>query len=197
MKAEIPPNDPRLIWQSQRREHSSMSVEEIRLRAYSLQTKIHRNLIVTIAVGFSLLVASAMMMVSHRATPTRLILAVLMVFIVVIINRAYRAFWSPDTLPDDATPSACLDFYRRELTAQHRSIAPTWRRELPEIASLILIVLFSFRATFRYPHISVLLPVFWALVLSGRYWKAHKINRELGTLDSFQKEDDDAHNTGR
>jgi hypothetical protein len=197
MKAEIPPDDPRLIWQNQRREHTSMSVDEARLRAYGLQTKIHRNLIVTIATGFVLLVAAAMMITSHRPTPTRLIIAVLMLFIVITINRAYRAFWSTETLPDDATPSACLDFYRSELTAQYRAAALTWRRVLPEVTVLVLLIWFSSRAAFRFSKASVLIPAFWALVLAGRYWRAYRLKRELRTLDSFEKEDNDAHDTGR
>jgi hypothetical protein len=174
-----------------------MSAEEIRVRAYGLQTKIQRNLIIAIALGFVLLVASAMMIMSQRGLATRGIIGVLIVFLVIMINRAYKAFWSPDALPEDAAPSACLDFYRRELTAQYRAVTPTWRRELPQIASLGLIVWLSFRATFRFPHVSVLLPVVWALIIFSRYWDARRLKRELETLDSFQKEDDDAHDTGR
>jgi len=197
MKSEMPPNDPRLIWQNQKREYPSMSAEEIRIRAYGLQTKIQRNLIVSIALGFVLLITAAMMIMSHRAIATRAIIGVLIVFIVIMMNKAYKAFWSPDTLPDDAAPSACLDFYRRELTAQFRAVAPTWWRELPQLASLGLVVWLSFKATFRYPHVSVLLPVVWALIIFSRYWEARRLKRELGTLDSFEKEDNNAHDTGR
>ena len=197
MKSEMPPNDPRLIWQNQKREYRSMSVEEVRLRAYGLQTKIHRDLIVTIAMGFALLVLAAMMITSHRPMPTRLIIAALMVLIVITINRAYRAFWSPDTLPEDAAPGACLDFYRSELTAQYRAAALTWRRVLPEVAVFVVLIWFSTRAAFRFPKASVLIPVFWALVLAARYWRAYRLKKELRTLDSFEKEDNNAHDTGR
>src|SRR5579863_7296021 len=96
--------DPRQIWQNQRREHESMSVEEVRLRAFALQTRINRNLIVSITLGFLLLVFAAMMTVRLPYTAPRVITAILMVLIVVLINRAYRAFWSPEELPEDAMP---------------------------------------------------------------------------------------------
>src|SRR5215471_15193167 len=189
MTTQIPQNDPRLIWQNQRREHSSMTVEEVRLRAYTLQTRIHRNLIVTIAVGFALLVFSAMMIMRLPYTPPRVIVVVLMALIVITINKAYRAFWAPDTLPHDATPSACLDFYRRELTAQYRAVALTWRRLLPEIGLLAVVVRISFMASFRFDTARILLPVFLAITLAGRYWRARKLKRELETLSTFEKED--------
>ena len=189
MTTQIPQHDPRLIWQNQRREHSSMTVDEVRLRAYTLQTRIHRNLIVTIAVGFALLVFSATMIMRLPYTPPRVIVAVLMVLIVITIHRAYRAIWAPDTLPDDAAPSACLDFYRRELTAQYRAVALTWRRLLPEIALLAVVVRISFMATFRFDSARILLPVFLVIILAGRYWRARKLKRELETLSTFEKED--------
>jgi hypothetical protein len=189
-------NDPRQIWQNQRREHQSMTVQEIQLRAYSLQTKVRRNLILSIAAGFVLLVVATIMIMAQRGMP-RGIIGVLIAFIFILLNRAYKAFWSPDTLPEDAAPSACVDFYRSELTAQYRAVAPNWRRDLLQIAVLGMLVWLSFRATFRYPLASILLPVCWAVVLFSRYWEARRLKRELGLLDSFKKEDDDAHDTGR
>jgi hypothetical protein len=195
MKAEIPPNDPRLIWQKQRREHSSMSIEEVRLRAYGLQTKIHRDLVVTIAVGFCALVLTAMTIMKQPFTPTRVILVLLMALIVITINRAYRVFWSPAALPPDATPSACVDFYRRELTAQYQAV--TWRRLLPEIILFSVVLRISFMTNLRFEAARYLLPIFLLLILFGRYWQARKLKREIGALSTFEKEDDNAHDTGR
>lgn len=172
-----------------------MSAEEARLRAFALQTKIRRNLIVTIVTGFVLLVASAMLIVRQRSWPTRGIPGILIVMIVIIINRAYRSFWSPDTLPDTATSSACVEYYKRELTAQYRSVAVTWRRIVPEVLVFVVILRLSLTAQFRYPWAEVFLPVFWAVVLIGRYWKAHTLRRELQSLGAFEMEDDDAHDT--
>lgn len=181
--------DPRQIWQNQRREHESMSVEEVRLRAFELQTKMNRNLIVTITVGFLLLVFAAMLITRLPYTAPRLITAILMVLIVITINRAYRAFWSSDELPESATPGACLEFYRRELTAQYNAVALTWRRLLPEIALFAVIVRFSVLATFRVDIVRFLLPVFLALILAGRYWKARQLREELNKLSAFEKEE--------
>ena len=195
MKAEIPPNDPRLIWQNQRRENTSMSIEEVRLRAYGLQRKIHRDLILTIAVGFSALVFTAMTIMTQPFTPMRVILVLLMVLIVITINRAYRVFWSPDPLPPDAAPSACVDFYRRALSAQYQAV--TWRRLLPEIVLFSVVLRISFMANLRFEAARVLLPVFLVLVLLGRYWQSRKLKRQLGELSTFEKEDDNARSTGR
>jgi uncharacterized membrane protein YoaK (UPF0700 family) len=186
MKQEIPPDDPRLIWQNQRRQNPSMSIEEVRLRAYAMQTKVHRNLIVTISVGFILLVFSALMIMRLPNTSPQVIVAVLMVFIVILINRAYKAFWAPDALPPDATSEACLAFYRRELTAQYRAVQPTVLRILPEIALFIVVLQISFMATFRFEHVHVFLPAFLALILFGRYWKARRLKRELHALTAFE-----------
>lgn len=195
MKAEIPPDDPRLIWQNQRREHTSMSVEEVRLRAYGLQTKIHRDLIVTIAVGFCALALTAMMIMKQPFTPARVVLVLLMLLIVITINRAYRVFWSPPALPPDATPSACVNFYRRELTAQYKSV--TWRRLLPEIILFSVVLRISFMTHLRFEAARVLLPIFLVVILFGRYWQSRKLKRELDALSTFEKEDSDAHDTGR
>lgn len=183
-------NDPRQIWQSQRRENESMSVEEVRLRAFALQTRINRNLIVTISVGFLVLVLAALMITRLPYTSPRVITAILMVLIVITINRAYRAFWSPEDLPEDATPGACLEFYRRELTAQYNAVALTWRRLLPEIALFVVVLRISMVATFRFDGVRLLLPVFLALILSGRYWKARQLKKELDKLTAFDKEEE-------
>ena len=190
MRSEIPPDDPRHIWQSQRRAHPSMSIEEVRLRTYEMQTKVRRNLIVTIGVGFVALVLSAMMIMRVPYTSPRIIVAVLMVLIIITIVRAYKAFWSPNTLPSNATPDACLQFYRRELMAQYRAVALTWRRLLPEIAVFAVLLRISFMATFRFDRVRIVLPVLLALILFGRYWKARKLKRELQALTGFERESD-------
>lgn len=183
-------NDPRQIWQNQRREHESMSVEEVRLRAFALQSRIHRNLIVTIPVGFLVLVFAAIVMTRVPYTSPRVIAAVLMILIVITIHRAYRAFWSPDKLPDDATPGACLEFYRRELTAQYNAVALTWGRLLVELALISVMVRFSMLATFRVGTVRMLLPVFLALIVFGRHWRARQLKKELDKLTAFEKEEE-------
>src|SRR5262245_26343874 len=102
MKNENPPIDPKLIWQNQRKEQSTMSVEEVRLKAYTMQTRIHRNVFATIILGIVLLIFSAATILRVPYTSPRIITAALMVLIAIVIYRAYRAFWAPDTLPPDA-----------------------------------------------------------------------------------------------
>jgi len=73
-----------------------------------------------------------------------------MVLISIVIYRAYRAFWSPEMLPPDAAFGACLDFYRRELSAQHRAVAFSWWRSIPDFLVFFFGVRIAVVGTFRY-----------------------------------------------
>ncbi len=190
MSKEMAPNDARTIWQNQRKEETAMPVEELRLRAFTLQTKVRRNLIVTIVFGVVLLILSAFAIMRVPSTSPRVITVLLMALISLVVYRAYKAFTAPYTLPADSTADACLDFYRRELTAQHRAIAFTWWHSLPEIALLIVIIRMSLGAAFRYEVARILLPLFFGVLLLARYWKARKLKHELAALNVFEKESD-------
>ena len=189
MKNENPPIDPKLIWQSQQKEESTMSVEEIRLKAYGMQSRVHRNTIATIILGFVLLIFSAAAILRVPYTSPRLITAALMVLISIVIYRAYRAFWAPGTLPPDATQSACLEFYRRELAAQHRAVAFVWWRSIPDLVLFGFIIRIAIFGAFRSEAARIVLPILFGLLLVARYWKARKLKQELESLDAFGKED--------
>jgi len=183
-----PPIDPKLIWQAQEKGHSSMSVEEVRLKAYTMQTKVHRNMIATIIFGIVLLIFSAAAILKVPYTSPRLITAALMVLISIVIYRAYRAFWAPETLPPDATPSACLEFYRRELAAQHRAVAFVWWRSIPDLVLFGFIIRIAIFGAFRSEVARIVLPTLFGLLLATRYWKARKLKQELESLEAFGKE---------
>jgi hypothetical protein len=188
MRQDIPPNDPRSIWQSQGKEHATMSVEEIRLNAFAMQTKVRRNLVVTMVFGGVLLILSVMAVMKLPSTSPRMITAALMVLVGVLVYRAARIFWAPETLPQDAGLNACLDFYRRELTVQHRAAGGTWIQSLLEVLLLAAVVWVSIHATVRFEPARILLPAFFVLVILARYMKARRIKRELRQLDDFEKE---------
>jgi hypothetical protein len=188
MNKEVPPEDPQKIWQSQSTQDRSMPLEEIHRRAQALQTRVHRNLIVTITTGFVVLVLSAILLTRFRFTSPGSVVAILMVLIVITISRAYKAFWTPDKLPPEATPDACLNFYKRELTAQYRAVALNVPQMLLEITLFAVILRISFVAMFRFDAIRILVPLMLAAVLIGRYWKARKLKRELNELTIFESE---------
>jgi hypothetical protein len=183
-----PPIDPKLIWQSQEREHSSMSVEEVRVKAYMMQTKVHRNIIATIVFGIVLLIGSAAAILKVPFTTPRLITAALMVLISIVIYRAYRAFWSPETLPPDAAPNACLEFYRRELSAQYRAVAFGWTRTIIDLVLFAFIIRIAIFGAFQYEFARIVLPALFGFLLVARYWKARKLKQELDSLNALEKE---------
>ncbi len=182
------PIDPKLIWQSQKKEHSSMSAQEIRVKAYTMQAKVHRNLVATVIFGIVLLIGSAVAILKVPYTSPRLITAALMVLISIVIYRAYRAFWSPEALPQDATAGACLEFYRRELEAQHRAVAFVWSRSIPDLVLFAFIIRIAVFGAFRYDFARIVLPALFGFLLVARYWKARKLKQELDSLNAFEKE---------
>jgi hypothetical protein len=188
MKQDIPPNDPRSIWQSQGKEHSAMPVEEIRLRAFTMQTKVRRNLVVTMGFGSVLLILSAVAMTRMPNSMSKWITALVMLLILTLIYRAARIFRSSESLTQDAGLNACLDFYRRELTAQYRAAGGSWTTFTLEIVLFLLAVWVSIHAALRYDAARILLPALFGFGLLARFLKARKIKRELHQLDEFGKE---------
>jgi hypothetical protein len=188
MRQDIPPNDPRSIWQSQEKEHSSMSVAEVRDRALTMQTKVRRNLVVTMVFGGVLLILSAVAMARMPYSTSKLITALVMLLIVALIYRAARVFRSPEALTGDAGLNACLDFYRRELTVQYRAAGGSWSTFILEIVLFLLAVWISIRADLRFEAARILLPALFGFLLLTRYLKARKLKRELRQLDAFGKE---------
>ncbi len=183
-----PESDPKLIWQNQGNEQPSMSVEEVRVKAFMMQTKVQRNLIATIVFGIVLLMLSTVAIFRLPSTSPRVITGALMVLISIVMYRAYRAFWAPEILPADAARNTCLQFYRRELTAQYRAVAFVWWRALPELALFGIVVRIAIAGAFRYEVARIILPALFGLLLFGRYWKGRNLKRELDSLDALEKE---------
>jgi hypothetical protein len=187
MHNEVPPEDPQKIWQSQSTQHRSMSLEEIHRRAHALQARVHRNLIVTISTGFTVLVLSAILLTRLPLMSPRAIVAILMVLVVITISRAYKAFWLPDALLPEATADACLNFYKRELTAQYRAVALNVPQMLLEITLFAVVLRISSVAMFKFDAVRILVPLMVAVVLIGRFWKARKLKRELNELAAWRQ----------
>ena len=101
-------NDVKLIWQSQRREHSTMSTEELRVKAAQIQAKVHRNLIVAFVLGVFVLVFCTIAIAELNNIPRRLIAAAFIVLTCVIAYRAYDRLWSPPALSSSVALNACF-----------------------------------------------------------------------------------------
>jgi hypothetical protein len=165
-----------------------MSVEEIRLKAFTIQTTVRRNLIVTMLFGTALLVMATAAIVKLQSTPPRVIIAAVMLLILLLVYRAAKTFRSPGTLAGDAGLSDCVSFYRRELTAQYVAARGTWSNAVLETLLFLSVVWVSIHATVRYEAARIILPVLFAVAILTRYWKARNLKRQLRELDTFEKE---------
>jgi len=180
-----PGNDPRMMWQSQRREHPGMPVEEVRIRAQIVHAKVRRNLLVAFVVGLLLLVLCTVLIVNRLSTPVRVLTGAMMVLTLVIAYKAWYRIWRPHTLSPDAALKGCLDFYRKELQAQYRSVALTWRFLVPTVffAFLTWNAIFTTRAVVP----RVLLSSVLVLTFFIRRREVRKFKHELARLDEFDK----------
>lgn len=188
MSHEIPPNDPRLMWQSQSREQPVMSSEEIRIRAEVVQEKVRRNLIAAFAVGFVVLALCGIFVVTSRSTPVRLLVAGLMLLTVEAIYKAYSRLWRRHRLSPDTAFQGCLNFYRQELESQYQALQLTWLFLMPAVAFAYLMWNGLFRGSASF--VRTLLPVLLLLILIERRREGRRINRKLRALDAFEKEDE-------
>jgi len=180
-------NDVKLIWQSQRREHSTMSTEELRVKAAQIQAKVHRNLIVAFVLGVFVLVFCTIAIAELKNAPGRLVAAAFIVLTCVITYRAYDRLWSRPTLSSSTALNACLEFYRAELKAQYRSIAVVWRFLVPIVLFAFLTWNVLFRTSPLVPRLA--LPAVLILILLGRRLAVRKYKQKVSALDEFEREE--------
>ena len=183
---ETPANDPRLMWQSQRRDHPVMSVEEVRVMAQKVHAKVRRNLIIAFVLGLLLLVLGTLAIAGGLATSLRVIIGAMMVVTVVAGYKAWYRIWPLHTLSADAALKGCLDFYRKELEAQYRSIALTWRFLVPAVVFTFLIWNAIFTTSALVPRI--LLPSVLVLTFFARHREVRRFKHKLVRLDEFERE---------
>src|SRR5262245_48730479 len=178
-------NDLKLIWQSQRREQSSMSAEEVRIKAEAIQAKV-RNILVAFVLGVLVLVFCTIAIAELNSTAILVIAVSFIVLTSVIACRAYDRLWSPPVLSPNVTLNDCLEFYRSELEAQYRSIAIVWRFLVPIALFLFLTWNALFRTSPLVPRLA--LPAVLVLILFCRRLAARSFRQKLSALDEFEKE---------
>jgi len=179
-------NDLKLIWQSQRREQSTMSAEEVRIKAEAIQAKVRRNILVTFVLGVLVLVFCTIAIAELNSTAIRVIAVSFIVLTSVIACRAYDRLWSPPVLSPNVALNDCLEFYRSELEAQYRSIAIVWRFLVPIALFLFLTWNALFRTSPLVPRLA--LPAVLVLILFWRRLAARSFRQKLSALDEFEKE---------
>jgi len=176
----------KVIWQRQKKEHSTMSLEEVRIRAYVLRERVRHNLIVAFILGGLVIGLSASVAVKFAPLSMRIVSGAILALTVFAIYNAYSRVWLRPAPPFDAAIAGCVSFYRRELEAQHRSLQLTWRLLVPVLVFAFITrhaVLQSIPVNAR-----ILIPALLLLVMFERRREARKINRKLRALDGFESD---------
>jgi hypothetical protein len=186
MMREPPANDPQVLWQNQRREHRGMSLEEVRIQAHVVQLKARQGLIVSFITGFLLAALCIALIIALPFTAARIVGGAILGLTLAIIYKAYRRMWSRYQLVADAAVTGCVEFYRRQLQTQYRSLQLIWRFVVP----IVIFAFFLWGSVFRTnPLVArVLPPVVLLLIMFERRREARKINRMLAALAEFEKE---------
>ena len=186
MMNATPPDDLPLIWQNQRREHTVMSENEIRTRAARFQVRVRRNLLLAFVLGLALLFLCVTAIVQLGNLTPRVIAAAMVIVIAVITYRAYQRILWPQMVSADTGLSGCLEFYRKELTTEYRTLVLKWRL----LVAIALFLWLTVNSLFRSPLLMrSLLPLSLVLILIIRRREAQKLKRELAALNTFEKEE--------
>jgi len=186
MTHEASADQLRLMWQRQRREHPVMSMEEVRTRAWAVQAKVRRNLVVALVFGVFLLALCAFAISWLPGTPLRLIASAMMAVTVTVGYKAWKRTWPAHTLSPDAALKGCLEFYRQELEAQYRSAALTWRFLVPIVILTFMMWNVVLSTNPLIPRI--LLPGVLVLIFVMRRYAVRKFRQKLAAVDEFEKD---------
>src|SRR5204863_323377 len=183
---DMPTNDPRLMWQGLRREHSIMSVEEVRSKAQAVEAKARRTLFVAMSVGALVIVLGGVVVFNPGLTPVRWIAAAITLVTIIAVYQAYARIWSRHTLTTETATAGCIDFYRQELRVQYGSLQLIWRFMVPIVVFTFVLwgaVFYKSRLLGRYFLLAVLL-----VILVERRREAQRVRRRLTELAEFEKE---------
>jgi len=185
MTDDTPINDPRILWQNQRREHPVMSVEEVRAKADKVQAKIRRNLFITFAIAL-LLSPLFIQVVLHLPMRSRVVASAVMALTLFAAYTTLNRLWRPQIVLPDMAMKGCLEFYRTELVSEYRSIALIWRFLIPTV--IFLFVMWG--AIFDRSRLSgrVILSTALILILLMRRLEFRKLKQKLAALDDFESE---------
>jgi hypothetical protein len=184
MTGENAINDPRLIWQSQTKEHSIMSAQEIRVKVKIVQSNVRRNLILAFICGVLLLTACMIVIVELPSTFFRMIATAMIMLASPVAYETYYRIWSRNTLAPGAALKGCLTFYRKELEAQYRAAALTWRFLVPTLVFVFLMWRLLFTTNTIVPR--VIFPLILLFILFERRRQIRRLKRQLAALSEFE-----------
>jgi hypothetical protein len=163
-----------------------MSIEDVRTKVREAQSRIRRNLIVTLLTGALILGVSGVALVMIPRTSARIIAAGMIAATVLVAYLIASRMWSRGAAPADATARGCLDFYRKELEAQFRSLQFTWRLFLILAVFAFLTSNSVFRPDPTVPKVVIVLVLILSLIARQR--ERRNIGRKIASLEAFEKE---------
>ena len=130
MPSDFPMKDPQEIWQNQPTEPLKMSASDLRRKALVRQSKARLEALSTIIIGIILCVVFAWSFARAHEMLARMGWGLLSLCGIYIAYHAYKWIW-PQSLPEEAPISTCLEFYRRELERRRDYLHRWWRSGLP------------------------------------------------------------------
>jgi len=191
MQNELPPQDPKTVWQNQRLEATQMSIEEIRSKARSFERKIRRR-------NLREYLASAFIAAAFAFFAWRFPLPVMRVgFIAVAVGALCFAFeldrrGSLQTEPKELGTTASLDFYIRQLERQRNLLDQSWKRMLWLVPGMIVLIagammIGPIRNTAPFIVLAVLWTATWLwMMLRRNKRKALALRREIDELAALR-----------
>jgi hypothetical protein len=196
MPNELPPDDPRSVWQNQTVEHTAMSLTEIRQKAGSYQKQIRfRNSLEYAAVVFIVAFFSHTVWTVHYA--------VMRVGAGLCIAGSLYMSWqlhkrgSAKTVPADFGWTTCLGFHRGELVRQRDLLRTSWSWYLgPLLLGIVVIALGAGIANPRHAHYAwAFIGGYLAVTILGflglrRYHVncVRRLQKQIDELDSLENQ---------
>ena len=191
MQNELPPQDPKTIWQNQRLEATQMSIDEIRSKARSFERKIRRR-------NLREYVAAAVIAAGFGFFAWHFPLPVMRVgFIAVAVGALCFAYelhrrGSSQAEPKDLATTGSLDFYIRQLERQRNLLDQSWKWMIWLIPGMIVlmagaIVVTPIRKTAPFLVLAILWTATWLWIMLRRNKrKASSLQREIDELGALR-----------
>jgi hypothetical protein len=198
MSSRTPQKDVRALWQSLETERTTVSEEQLHLKALESLHKSRRDMaarlvFAVMAAAFSALVIINTSFTSARLASVRLIAA--LVALALLANAIRSLYLSYKERVDDrgSAWSSCAAFYRRELERQQAFAAPPVWQMLAALFAIGWLTPMALRRSnddlMGILFLTVLLGATGLLVLMAvRKFQARRLRHEIEALDSFEHE---------
>jgi hypothetical protein len=191
MSLQPPRRDLGDIWRNQETEKTTMSIEEVRIKAQKLLTRSRRDLFAISAFAVLAAVFCGFVLIYARLTPARIIGGVVMAML--LANTIRNLYLSRRRNIAATAWATCLEFYRNELERQ-REIGrlPIWQL----VTALLIIGWLTRNALMRTGSdvLRAILPFVLIaaacliVLLAIRKFGARHVQDELDALDAFSEE---------